>query len=1083
MALTQLTKVDGGGISTTSDYRVGIITASKFVGPFDGTAGNFSGVVTATSANFTGNVTIGGTLTYEDVTNIDSVGIITAQKDIHVGAGVSVVGIVTAATFKGDGDFVDIDVDGHTNLDNVTVTGISTLGVSGISNPNLTDWATKSMINLYGSYGGGISFNDNGNNGFQLYTTSAGVNFHIKNAAVGGTPKSSIKCIKDGAVELYHNGSKKIETYNNGVQLTGNVYIPDGSNSGSYLGLGNAADLRIYHDGSLNVIDATAHNLEIRHGSEKMIVAVPDGAVELYHDNNKIFNTMNTGVEIYGAATQGAIYLNNRSGTQTGIINANDSGQFFLQHGNNEIILKSTENSAVELYHNNIKRLETSSVGVSIPQDLDVDGHTNLDNVNIAGVTTTTDNIIINADNKILKIGASEDIQIFHQGGTSIIKDINDNPINIQSDGEIKLAKDGNAETYARFIPDGAVELYYNGTKQFETGSSGVLLPDMSTNKGRLAFGDFGTRIEGGGGGGADDGLYFMTNSVMKWQMNPDGDLIPSTAGAVDIGSASKEIGDVYLADSKRLYLGSDQDLHVFHDNTHGYISNRKNNIYLSAPNYVMITSTDTNGSNQQTSARFLRAGSSEIYYSNSLKFETSSTGITVTGEVASSQDYPDFRPALDLNFVQNQTLDPRITYSRVGSASFTDENGRLKFVGSHVPRLDHEPGTGKPRGLLIEAAGTNIMKSYGYFNNQNVPYGTYFSNTNGASGELSTDILAPDGSNVTFKMHWPNGYSATANGYARIGNSSGDVGQLTAGDYAFSYFVKRGTDGAHNMDGLLVNEGGVGGLSFTAQQFTPYYAPSVSIRTDTNSDIIVEKYPDGWYRISNILFNATQTWTPHNTGVSHYVLAGSNYKTYYEAMPFYYWGMQLEKNPVSTSYIGATVKEQTTRAADSAVIDGENFNEFFNHNGAETNNYQGTLIASMESAAASSPSSGRFNKIQLEVDNGNKVQLSTVGGGSPYVDSVISYGTATQIDSTGSQGSTFPTSLKHGIAFAKNNLAYCYNGNTVETDGSANVGGSAASNKYTQLTLGGAPTKAHIRRVMYYSQRISNTQLRNLTS
>ena len=41
MALDRLTKVDGGGISTTSDYRVGIITASKFVGPFDGTGGNF----------------------------------------------------------------------------------------------------------------------------------------------------------------------------------------------------------------------------------------------------------------------------------------------------------------------------------------------------------------------------------------------------------------------------------------------------------------------------------------------------------------------------------------------------------------------------------------------------------------------------------------------------------------------------------------------------------------------------------------------------------------------------------------------------------------------------------------------------------------------------------------------------------------------------------------------------------------------------------------------------------------------------------------------------------------------------------
>ena len=44
--------------------------------------------MTVGTANFTGNVTIGGTLTYEDVTNIDSVGIITAQEGIHIGAGV-----------------------------------------------------------------------------------------------------------------------------------------------------------------------------------------------------------------------------------------------------------------------------------------------------------------------------------------------------------------------------------------------------------------------------------------------------------------------------------------------------------------------------------------------------------------------------------------------------------------------------------------------------------------------------------------------------------------------------------------------------------------------------------------------------------------------------------------------------------------------------------------------------------------------------------------------------------------------------------------------------------------------------------
>ena len=40
-----------------------------------------------------------------------------------------------------------------------------------------------------------------------------------------------------------------------------------------------------------------------------------------------------------------------------------------------------------------------SSVTGDVSQDLDVDGHTNLDNVSIVGVTTTTDDIIIGADN------------------------------------------------------------------------------------------------------------------------------------------------------------------------------------------------------------------------------------------------------------------------------------------------------------------------------------------------------------------------------------------------------------------------------------------------------------------------------------------------------------------------------------------------------------------------------------------------------------------------------------------------------------------------------------------------------------
>ena len=82
------TRVVGPGIHTQSNinshniHSTGIITATKFDGPFD-------------SLSVSGNLSIGGTLTYEDVTNIDSVGLITARK------GIISSGVVTATAFHG----------------------------------------------------------------------------------------------------------------------------------------------------------------------------------------------------------------------------------------------------------------------------------------------------------------------------------------------------------------------------------------------------------------------------------------------------------------------------------------------------------------------------------------------------------------------------------------------------------------------------------------------------------------------------------------------------------------------------------------------------------------------------------------------------------------------------------------------------------------------------------------------------------------------------------------------------------------------------------------------------------------------
>ena len=75
----------------------GVATATTF-------DGDVSGNITGVAATFTGNVSVGGVLTYEDVTNIDSVGLITARTGIKVLAGgINAVGVVTATSFDGSG--------------------------------------------------------------------------------------------------------------------------------------------------------------------------------------------------------------------------------------------------------------------------------------------------------------------------------------------------------------------------------------------------------------------------------------------------------------------------------------------------------------------------------------------------------------------------------------------------------------------------------------------------------------------------------------------------------------------------------------------------------------------------------------------------------------------------------------------------------------------------------------------------------------------------------------------------------------------------------------------------------------------
>ncbi len=112
LRVTSLRGRTAGSAPTLPDGAVvtGVVTATSFAGNITGTTGTF-----------TGNVSVGGTLTYDDVTRIDSVGIVTAGGGLFVGrnegtgTGIAVTittdgnadfgktGIVTASSFEGSG--------------------------------------------------------------------------------------------------------------------------------------------------------------------------------------------------------------------------------------------------------------------------------------------------------------------------------------------------------------------------------------------------------------------------------------------------------------------------------------------------------------------------------------------------------------------------------------------------------------------------------------------------------------------------------------------------------------------------------------------------------------------------------------------------------------------------------------------------------------------------------------------------------------------------------------------------------------------------------------------------------------------
>ena len=193
------TKVVGPGIHTLSNitshnvHSSGIITATRFDGPF--TNLNITGVAT-----FAGDVSIGGTLTYEDVTNIDSVGLVTARDGI----------------FIPDGKKLEIG----------NAAGSGDLKLHHTANDSFIDDDGAGALNIRGS--------------------------EVRIGQTGSTQVGLKYVSSNGQVVVYNQGARKLETNSTGVKVTGTfqgasevaiqsggVQIGAGITQLNFIGLGN----------------------------------------------------------------------------------------------------------------------------------------------------------------------------------------------------------------------------------------------------------------------------------------------------------------------------------------------------------------------------------------------------------------------------------------------------------------------------------------------------------------------------------------------------------------------------------------------------------------------------------------------------------------------------------------------------------------------------------------------------------------------------------------------------------------------------------------------------------------------------
>ena len=238
-------------------------------------------------------------------------------------------------------------------------------------------------------------------------------------------------------------------------------------------------------------------------------------------------------------------------------------------------------------------------------------------------------------DNNRIKLGASDDIQIYHDGSHSYIDETGTGYLILKS-SEVQI-QSSTGEDMAKFEPDGAVRLYHDNVEKVTTTSGGATVTGTLT---ATAFSGDGSNLTNLPTGGLLSNIVEDTTPQLGGNLDLNSKNITGTGG-IQIS------GNIELPDNYEVRFGTGLDLTLAHFSGNSEIRNRTGELQVRADTVKL-----KNNNNNATYLSGVNGGAVELYHNNNKKLETTSGGTTVTGTVTATAFSGDGSNLTGLNIV-----------------------------------------------------------------------------------------------------------------------------------------------------------------------------------------------------------------------------------------------------------------------------------------------------------------------------------------------------------------------------------------------------------------------------------------------